>query len=205
MDATAETDAKAPRAPVSPAPESAHDTAESSSSAFKPVLPAEFAGIYEAHSRQVYYLALRLLGVPSQAEDATHDVFLKAWRNLHRFRGDADVRTWLYRITCNHCSNIRSSWQARNIHSEADDVLNQVAPSSEDNPFRQVEMSELGARIHETLNQLTEEYRLLILLVADQELSYDEVAELTGQSVDAVRGKLHRARKAFAAAFSKSA
>jgi DNA-directed RNA polymerase specialized sigma24 family protein len=52
---------------------------------------------------------------------------------------------------------------------------------------------------------LPEEYRLLLLLVADENLSYHEVAELTGQTADAVRGKLHRARKAFAACFAQTA
>ena len=53
------------------------------------------------------------------------------------------------------------------------------------------------------LDALSDEYRLLLLLVADEELSYDEIAALIGQSTDAVRGKLHRARKAFAAYFEK--
>jgi RNA polymerase sigma-70 factor (ECF subfamily) len=145
-----------------------------------------------------------LLSDPAQAEDATHDVFLKAWRNLHRFRGDADVRTWLYRITLNHCSNLRSSWHARNVHTQPDGVVVDTAPPSGDNPFRQLELSELGHRIQGALDQLSEEYRLLLLLVADEELSYDEIARLTDQTTDAVRGKLHRARKAFAAVFRKT-
>ena len=74
-----------------------------------------------------------------------------------------------------------------------------------DSPLRALETSELGERIQKTLDRLPEEYRLLLLLVADQELSYEEIGELTGQTSDAVRGKLHRARKAFAAIFQKSA
>ena len=79
----------------------------------------EFAAIYDTHSRPIYYLALRLLSDPSQAEDATHDVFVKAFRKIREFRGDADIRTWLYRITLNHCSNLRQSWHARNVDEEA--------------------------------------------------------------------------------------
>lgn len=168
------------------------------------VLPEGIAELYETHSRNVYYLALRLLSDPLLAEDATHDVFLKAWRNLHRFRGEADVRTWLYRITLNHCSNLRSSWHARNVHTQPDgNVIEDALPSS-DNPFRQLELSELGERIQAALDQLTDEYRLLLLLVADEELSYEEIAKLTDQTIDAVRGKLHRARKAFAAVFRRT-
>jgi len=68
-----------------------------------------------------------------------------------------------------------------------------------------LETKELGQRIQNTLDALPEGYRLLLLLVADEELSYDEIATLTDQTTDAVRGKLHRARKAFAQMFQKSA
>jgi len=66
-----------------------------------------------------------------------------------------------------------------------------------------LEIKELGERIQKTLDRLSEEYRLLLLLVADEELSYEEVGVLTEQTPDAVRGKLHRARKAFAAIFEQ--
>jgi RNA polymerase sigma-70 factor (ECF subfamily) len=144
-----------------------------------------------------------LLGNPSAAEDATHDVFIKAWRNMSGFRGDAEIRTWLYRIALNHCSNVRSSWHARNVHAQSDEMVFEQAAGVADSPFREVEMSELGQRIQKTLDGLPEEYRTLLLLVADQELSYEQVAELTHQSADAVRGKLHRARKSFGVAFRK--
>lgn len=176
----------------------------SSSSPLAEVHP-EFAAIYEAHNRQVFYLALRLLGDQSQAEDATHDVFLKAYRNLNRFRGDADIRTWLYRITLNHCSNLRQSWHARNVHAQSDESVFENASGTVDSPFRVLEISELGGRIQKSLDSLPPEYRLLLLLVADEEMSYDQIAELTQQTADAVRGKLHRARKAFGVAFKKTA
>ena len=66
-------------------------------------------------------------------------------------------------------------------------------------------MLELGGRIQRALDGLPEEYRILLLLVADQELSYEEIAGLTHQTADAVRGKLHRARKAFGLEFRKTA
>ena len=71
--------------------------------------------------------------------------------------------------------------------------------------LRVLETKELGQRIQQTLDALSDEYRLLLLLVADEELSYEEIAALVGQSADAVRGKLHRARKAFAVLFEKTA
>jgi RNA polymerase sigma-70 factor (ECF subfamily) len=164
----------------------------------------ELAAIYEEHSRSVYYLALRLLGNPVQAEDATHDIFLKVYRKLDQFKGQSSLRTWLYRITINHCQNLLQSWHQRHVFSNADEAVWETTPGHAESPLRVLEVKELGERIQKTLDALPQEYRLLLLLIADEKLSYEEVATLTGQTSDAVRGKLHRARKAFAAAFDKT-
>ena len=170
-----------------------------------PLEPPELAAIYEEHARPIYYLALRMLGDPTQAEDATHDVFLKAYRKLGEFKGHSSIRTWLYRITINHCQNLLQTWHRRHIYSTDDDSVWERAAGSAESPLRLLETKELGQRIQKSLDALPEEYRILLLLVADEKLSYDEVGVLTGQSSDAVRGKLHRARKAFAAHFHQTA
>jgi RNA polymerase sigma-70 factor, ECF subfamily len=167
--------------------------------------PPELDKIYEEHSRPIYHLALRMLGDPTQAEDATHDVFLKAYRKLGDFKGNSSIRTWLYRITINHCQNLLQTWHRRHIHGTDDEAVWERATGSDESPLRVLETKELGQRIQKSLDALSEEYRLLLLLVADEKLSYEEIGALTGQTSDAVRGKLHRARKAFAAIFSQTA
>lgn len=185
--------------------------AMSADEAVAPAAPDALAGIpdlsalYEEHSRAIYYLALRYLSDPVQAEDATHDVFLKAFRKIKSFKGRSAVRTWLYRIAINHCQNLLRSWHHRNVHSGVDEAVWDTTPGGDDGPFQVLETQELGERIQRALDTLPDEYRLVLLLVADEKLSYEEVAELTEQSVDAVRGKLHRARKAFAGAFHQTA
>ena len=169
------------------------------------VLPEAFGELYAAHHQQVYYLAFRLMGDPVLAEDATQEVFIKAWKALDRFRGGSEVRTWLYRITLNHCSTLRQSWHARKIHTTEDGEIDEGAAGADESPLRNLELSELGERIQQTLDALPDEYRVLLLLVADEDLSYEQVAQLTSQSADAVRGKLHRARKSFAQRFGKTA
>jgi RNA polymerase sigma-70 factor, ECF subfamily len=166
--------------------------------------PSVFADLYTEHSRAIYYLALRFLGDPQKAEDATHDVFLKAFRKMDQFRGEASWRTWLYRIAINHCRNLQQAWHDRHLFSNADEAVWDNAVAKTDSPLRVLETKELGERIQKALDGLTAEYRLLLLLVADEELSYEQVGALTEQSPDAVRGKLHRARKAFAALFKKT-
>jgi RNA polymerase sigma-70 factor (ECF subfamily) len=160
-----------------------------------------FGQVYREHSRAIYYLALRLLADPAQAEDATHDIFLKAFRKLSEFRGDSAIRTWLYRIAINHCRNLLQLWHRRHIIPDSDNAALTTTAAPSAGPLRALEIKELGENIQATLDRLPEEYRLLLLLVADDELSYEEVASLTGQTTDAVRGKLHRARKAFAVEF----
>jgi RNA polymerase sigma-70 factor (ECF subfamily) len=166
--------------------------------------PSEFADLYAEHSRAIFYLALRFLSDPQKAEDATHDVFLKAFRKMDQFRGEASWRTWLYRIAINHCRNLQQSWNERHMFSNADEAVWENAVAQSDSPFRLLETKELGERIQKALDALPDEYRLLLLLIADEQLSYEEVGALTEQSADAVRGKLHRARKAFAIHFKKT-
>jgi len=162
-------------------------------------------GDYNEHSRAIYYLSLRLLSDPQKAEDATHDVFLKAFRKIDSFRGESSWRTWLYRIAINHCRNLQQAWNERHMFSNADEAIWDNAPARTDSPLRVLETKELGQRIQKALDGLPAEYRLLLLLVADEQLSYEQVGVLTDQSSDAVRGKLHRARKAFALLFEKTA
>jgi RNA polymerase sigma-70 factor (ECF subfamily) len=90
------------------------------------------------------------------------------------------------------------------VFSNADDAVWDNATAPTDSPLRVLETKELGQRIQKALDGLSDEYRLLLLLVADAELSYEHVGALVGQSPDAVRGKLHRARKAFAVLFEKT-
>jgi RNA polymerase sigma-70 factor, ECF subfamily len=193
-------EAEAPDAP--PFPPAADSTASSSRSGS--LEPSTFADLYTEHSRAIYYLALRLLGDPQKAEDATHDVFIKAFRSMDKFRGESSCRTWLYRIAINHCRNLQQAWNERHMLT-TDDVVFDTTPAPTDSPIQVLETKELGERIQKTLDGLPAEYRLLLLLVADEQLSYQQVGALTGQSADAVRGKLHRARKAFVALFKQSA
>ena len=179
-----------------------HETSDTRQSGLS---PSEFADLYQEHSRAIYYLSLRLLSDPDKAEDATHDVFFKAYRKMDQFRGESSWRTWLYRIAINHCRNLQQAWNERHMLSNVDECVFDNAAAKSDSPLRVLETKELGQRIQKALDGLPAEYRLILLLVADEQLSYEQVGALTNQTSDAVRGKLHRARKAFAALFQHTA
>jgi RNA polymerase sigma-70 factor (ECF subfamily) len=146
--------------------------AELAARAKLPDMAAGFGEIYSEHSRAIYYLCLRFLSDPQKAEDATHDVFLKAFRKADQFRGEASLRTWLYRIAINHCRNLQQAWHDRHMLTNADDAIWENAASRTDSPLRVLETKELGQRIQSALDKLPAEYRLLRLLVADEHLSY---------------------------------
>src|SRR5215831_1968548 len=112
-----------------------------------PLQDSEFAELYKEHSKSIYYLALRFLSDPQKAEDATHDVFLKAFRKMDQFRGEASWRTWLYRITINHCRNLQQAWHDRHMFTNADDAVWENAAAKTDSPLRILETKELGQRI----------------------------------------------------------
>ena len=113
-----------------------------------------FSKLYSDNSRSIYYLALRYLGDPEKAEDATHDVFVKAFRKMDQFRGDSAPRTWLYRIAINHCQNLRKAWHDRHMFSNADDMVWETAAAKTDSPLRVLETKELGQRIQTCLDSL---------------------------------------------------
>jgi RNA polymerase sigma-70 factor, ECF subfamily len=165
--------------------------------------PARWQALYEENGKSIYYLALRMLNDSALAEDATHDVFLKAFRSRAGFRGSSKIKTWLYRIAANHCMNLTGSWHSRNVSSGIEDDFMDNAAVSSETPLRILEAKELGEQIQQTLDALPEEYSVILLLAADEELSYEEIASLLDQSPDAIRGKLYRARKAFAIEFRK--
>lgn len=174
--------------------------------AFSPeASPPEFQAVYQEHAKAVYYFVLRLIGDAAQAEDVTHDVFIKAFKKMPGFRGEAKIRTWLYRIAINHCRNLAQTWHNRHIFSNADEAVWEGSSSSQPDPLRQLETKELGERIQKTLRELPEDYRVVLLLAADERLSYEEIAALTEQTPDAVRGKLYRARKSFIERFRQTA
>src|SRR2546421_11842277 len=100
---------------------------------------SEFADLYAEHSRAIFYLALRFLSDPQKAEDATHDVFLKAFRKMDQFRGEASLRTWLYRIAINHCKNLQQTWHERHMLTTVDDAIWDTTPARTDSPLRVLE------------------------------------------------------------------
>ena len=147
-------------------------------------------------------LCAGILSDPALAEDAAQEVFVKAYRSWESFRGESSRETWLYRIAVRHCiDRLRGRARLREIFSLDDEHSeDSFADAAVSGDFLAAE-SRIAAR--EMLECLPEGDRAILVLREIEGLSYEELARVLDLSVEAVRSKLARARRALAAAWEK--
>jgi RNA polymerase sigma-70 factor, ECF subfamily len=147
-----------------------------------------FDRLYDRYSTYVYNTCVSMLGDADDARDAMQDTFVQVYRSLPKFLGQSKFSTWVYRITVNKCLDALR----RRPRYEVSDSLEIAQRDGEP-----ADDGILEAEVRSVILRLPEEYRALLVLCYFQQLSYQEIAEAVGCSVDQVRMKLHRARKAF--------
>lgn len=152
-----------------------------------------FETLVRRHQNGVFTLALRLVGDRSLAADVSQDAFVRAWRGLPGFRGDARFSTWLYRITVN------TAWTAqRKGRRDAHTALDDVAPVLVDGaptPEEAGATTELRAALAGALGRLPEKYRAVVVLKDVYGWPHEEISAELGISVTAAKVRLHRARQ----------
>jgi RNA polymerase sigma-70 factor (ECF subfamily) len=155
-----------------------------------------FGELVLLHQDFVYNLALRVVRDPTEAEDLAQEAFVRAWLGLPNFRGQAQFRTWLYRIVTNLCYN-RLPGLRRELTSLGDDCLDNVTCDEvlSINPADRLEAQERQTFLHNAIEQLPESYRLLVTLRYQQELSYDEIAAVVNLPLGTVKTGLFRAKE----------
>lgn len=160
-----------------------------------------FTELMRRHQDRVYGLAWKLLRDRRDAEDATQEVFLKAYEHANRFKPTGTVVAWLNRITTNHCLNRLRARSARKESPEPDPDLTSADPaavesfqSASPTPLESLEEQELARRLQQALDALPENQRQVIILKRFGDLSYQEIAAQLGISVAAVDGLIKRAR-----------
>ena len=157
--------------------------------------PEAFAALVTLHERFVYNLALRTLGNSEDAADMAQETFVRAWQALPSFRADAQFRTWLYRIVLNLCINRMPRLRRELNDLTQDEIIDIPEPASSAlDPLAQLEHQEQRTFLHREMDRLPEQYRLLVSLRYQHELSYEEIAALLALPVGTVKTGLFRAK-----------
>lgn len=153
-----------------------------------------FAELVRRYEQRVRSVLFRLLDDDRDVEEATQDAFLQAWRNLDRFRGDAAVFTWLYRIAVNEAL---ARLRRKRVQTTDIDELAETAPLAADpahEPERAAEAAELHGFLAACIRRLPPDYRAPLVLRDVIGLSNQEVADVLELSVAAAKSRIHRAR-----------
>lgn len=156
--------------------------------------PEAFAVLVRQHRDRVFCLAVSILGrefIP-EAEDVAQEVFLKVHRSLDSFRGEAEFSSWIYRITFNQATNLKSRMRFRRPHANETALYNAV--SSDPGPDQLAESSARDLAMAECIQSLPEVYQSALRLYYWLGKGVGEVAELLGVPENTAKSYLHRAR-----------
>jgi len=154
--------------------------------------PEAFEALVAPHVPRLYRLALLLLADADDAEDATQEALIAAYRSIHTFRGDASISTWLHRIAINTARN-RARLRAR----QSPDRLQALALHNS-NTAPRIETivleRERASAIRQAVRDLPEHYRDAIILIAYQELTYEDAAAVLAVPVGTVKSRVSQAK-----------
>lgn len=153
-----------------------------------------FEEIVAAHQGRIATLCRYMLGDATEAEDATQDVFVKAFKALKTFRPEASVSTWLYRIAVNTCIDRRRRPIFRWFSFSEDDEVVRAA-SDAPSPERLVESRQTSEQIQHALTRLSPKLRAAIILKEIEGLPYEQIAETLEISLGTVKSRIARARE----------
>ena len=164
---------------------------------------AAFDRLVEERSGEIYSLLYRLTEDAEEARDLTQETFLRVFQSIDRFRGDADLKTWIYRIAVNQARNRWRSWRRRRRDStlslDAPDSsderpLSSRLPSSAINPEQETLAHERETALRNALRTLGRSYKETVILRDVEGLSYEEIAATLSISVGTVKSRLARGR-----------
>lgn len=157
--------------------------------------PRAFEDLVRRYQNQVFAVALRMLGDRGEAEDLSQEVFLKVFRGLGSFRGEAKFSTWLYSIVSHECLNrLRARRPPRPARAAEREGEEPAVSDPNPDAVTLLERRELAERLEEEIGRLGPEHRAILILRDLQGLSYEEIAEALGLELGTVRSRLHRAR-----------
>ncbi len=169
-----------------------------------------FAELIAQYHQPLYSLIARSLNDPADAADITQEVFIKVFRSIRGFHGEASLRTWLYRIALHEASNQRRWWSRHKkqevtidspLESEGDEdnaglCLGATLADGADSPYDHAAQAEVRKRVEAALRQLPEVFRTVVILREIEGFAYDEIADILNVNLGTVKSRLTRGRSA---------
>ena len=166
-----------------------------------------YAWLIAEFHQPIYSLVYRIVTDPADAADTTQEVFLKVFRGMKNFHGESSLKTWIYRIAVHEASNRRRWWfrhkaKETSIEPNLDDSrpstpgMRDTLVDEGESPFDMVVHEEIRVRVEEELRQIAEPYRTTVILRDLEDMSYEEIAEITDVSLGTVKSRLTRGREA---------
>ena len=167
-----------------------------------------YSWLIAQYHQPIYSLVYRILDDPSDAADTTQEVFIKIYRGIRGFNSESSLKTWIYRIALHEASNRRRWWfrhKSRETSIEAGpETEEMIHPTGlkdslvdgSESPFDSVFHHEVSAKVEAELKNLQEPYRTTVILRDIEELSYEQIAEITETSLGTVKSRLVRGREA---------
>ena len=163
-----------------------------------------FRELLDLHKDRVYNITFRMLGNRAEAEDVAQEVFISVFKTIDQFREESKFSTWLYRVAVNHCKN-RIKYLARR-HDRDRDELDETshgangavtgAPVRAAQPDRALEGAQMERLLQEAIGNLDDDHRIVVVLRDIEDLSIEEICDITGLPDGTVKSRLHRARLA---------
>jgi RNA polymerase sigma-70 factor (ECF subfamily) len=165
-----------------------------------------FAWLVAQYHQPVYSLIARTIQNQSEAADLTQEVFVKVYRGIGNFHGDASLRTWIYRIALHEASNQRRWWgrhkkQEITIETECGEhfdgsgmFLKDMLVDQHDSPFDMCAQQEIRERVEEEIRKVPEPFRTVVILRDIEGFGYEEIAEILNTNLGTIKSRLMRGR-----------
>jgi RNA polymerase sigma-70 factor (ECF subfamily) len=151
-----------------------------------------FNQLVRKYQQKVYWHVRKMVVDHDDADDLTQDTFVKVWNHLGNFRQDASLYTWIYRIATNECLNFLSS-KRRKFFLPINDVSEELAAKLEADPS--LAGDEVERKLQKAILRLPDKQRLVFNLKYYEDMKYEDMAEVTGTSVGALKASYHHAVK----------
>ena len=157
--------------------------------------------LMRTYSEQIYWQIRKMVLNHEDANDLVQNCFIKAWKNIHNFRGDARLTTWLYKIAVNESINfLNKERQRQGMTEEGDESF--LMQNLESDPY--FDGDALQLLLQEAIAQLPEKQRIVFNMRYYDEMKYEDMSEVLGTSVGALKASYHHAVKKITAAIESS-